>query len=300
MVAGQGGMSISGSGWRWFVDVLAHLPVPALALALPLAATLERLQSQSLADVLARALPSGHAGPRCRSAGRRCSAHAWPASLGPILGLYGVMVGSLFSGSFVVEVVTAWPGLGRSDGGRARRSRHLSGRGHRRGGRRLSRGGDVRNRRRARRHRPSCPGVPLMPTARGRAAPGADRGCRGGAVAGALRSGRHVPRLSSRAADAAAPLRRPGRVSADHREPARRAVLGRSDAEQWPCRGAARAPIRSSCSARTSRAATCCRACSPAPASPLASACCRSCWRRRWAGWWGAGPPRVAAGLTTR
>jgi hypothetical protein len=27
--------------------------------------------------------------------------------------LYGVMIGTLFSGSFVVEVVTAWPGLGR-------------------------------------------------------------------------------------------------------------------------------------------------------------------------------------------
>jgi peptide/nickel transport system permease protein len=34
-------------------------------------------------------------------------------SLGSVLGLYGVAIGSLFSGSFVVEVVTAWPGLGR-------------------------------------------------------------------------------------------------------------------------------------------------------------------------------------------
>lgn len=100
------------SGWRWFLDVIAHLPVPALALALPLAATLERLQSQSLADVshepflracLARGVSKRDALFR----------HAWPASLGPLLGLYGVMIGTLFSGSFVVEVVTAWPGLGR-------------------------------------------------------------------------------------------------------------------------------------------------------------------------------------------
>jgi peptide/nickel transport system permease protein len=34
-------------------------------------------------------------------------------SLRPVLGLYGVMIGSLFSGSFIVEVVTSWPGLGR-------------------------------------------------------------------------------------------------------------------------------------------------------------------------------------------
>jgi peptide/nickel transport system permease protein len=30
-----------------------------------------------------------------------------------VLGLYGLMIGSLFSGSFAVEIVTAWPGLGR-------------------------------------------------------------------------------------------------------------------------------------------------------------------------------------------
>ena len=39
--------------------------------------------------------------------------HAWPVSLAPVLGSYGVLVGALFSGSFVVEIVTAWPGLGR-------------------------------------------------------------------------------------------------------------------------------------------------------------------------------------------
>jgi peptide/nickel transport system permease protein len=39
--------------------------------------------------------------------------HAWPVSLRPVLGLYGVMIGTLFSGSFVVEVVTSWPGLGQ-------------------------------------------------------------------------------------------------------------------------------------------------------------------------------------------
>jgi peptide/nickel transport system permease protein len=39
--------------------------------------------------------------------------HAWPVSIGPVLGIYGVMIGSVFSGSFAVEVVTSWPGLGR-------------------------------------------------------------------------------------------------------------------------------------------------------------------------------------------
>ena len=39
--------------------------------------------------------------------------HAWPSSLRSVLGLYGFMIGTLFSGSFVVEIVTSWPGLGR-------------------------------------------------------------------------------------------------------------------------------------------------------------------------------------------
>ena len=33
-------------------------------------------------------------------------------ALRPIASVYGLIVGSLLSGSFVVEVITAWPGLG--------------------------------------------------------------------------------------------------------------------------------------------------------------------------------------------
>jgi peptide/nickel transport system permease protein len=110
-----GGMT-SGFGtttWAaWLNDLARHIPLPVIALALPLAATLERLQSQSIADAgresfvhaaLARGITKDDAVWK----------HAWPVSLGPVLGLYGVAIGSLFSGSFVVEVVTSWPGLGR-------------------------------------------------------------------------------------------------------------------------------------------------------------------------------------------
>jgi len=90
----------------------SHFVVPTLALALPVAAMLERLQSQSLRDALAR--PSSTA---ARARGipewRVVWHHGWRQSLAPVLAIYGVIVGSLFSGSFIVEVVTAWPGLGR-------------------------------------------------------------------------------------------------------------------------------------------------------------------------------------------
>ena len=96
----------------WMLDVLRHLPLPVLALALPMAATFERLQSQSMADAvhqpfvlaaIARGVPATRALLR----------HAWPASLRPICGVYGLAIGVLLSGSFIVEFVTAWPGLGR-------------------------------------------------------------------------------------------------------------------------------------------------------------------------------------------
>jgi peptide/nickel transport system permease protein len=96
----------------WLADVALHLPLPALALAVPLAATFERLQAQSMGEVvqqpfvlagIARGVP-----PQDVILG-----HAWPASLRPICAVYGLAIGTLLSGSFVVEYVTAWPGLGR-------------------------------------------------------------------------------------------------------------------------------------------------------------------------------------------
>ncbi|MEO8680747.1 MAG: ABC transporter permease [Vicinamibacterales bacterium] len=96
----------------WLADVAHHLPMPALALALPMAATLERLQSQATEDALREPFV---AASRARGVTelQALIRHAVPTSLRPVLGLYGVMIGGLFSGSFIVEVVTSWPGLGR-------------------------------------------------------------------------------------------------------------------------------------------------------------------------------------------
>ncbi|MEY4634690.1 MAG: hypothetical protein RJA55_488 [Acidobacteriota bacterium] len=111
-----GGMTSSGGvdlTWaQWLGDLARHLPIPALALALPLAATLERLQSQAIEKAVREPFVTAS---RARGVGPILAIvrHAWPVSLRSVLGLYGVMIGSLFSGSFVVEVVTSWPGLGR-------------------------------------------------------------------------------------------------------------------------------------------------------------------------------------------
>ena len=94
------------------LDLLHHLIVPAGALALPLAAMFERLQAQAMADTIGApfVLAAFARGvPRSRVVWR----DALKASLRPVASVYGLVVGTLLSGSFVVEVITAWPGLGQ-------------------------------------------------------------------------------------------------------------------------------------------------------------------------------------------
>ncbi len=120
-----GGMQTAGAwdagAMAGLADLAKHLPLPALAIALPLAAMIERLQSQSMdetlkmpfaAATLARGVPLG----------RLVWRDALRPAIAPVAATYGFVLGTLLSGSFVVEVVTAWPGLGRLmyDGLRAR------------------------------------------------------------------------------------------------------------------------------------------------------------------------------------
>jgi peptide/nickel transport system permease protein len=93
------------------LDLLHHLIVPAAAVGLPLAAMLERLQAQAMSEVVgspfiiatvARGVP----------ATRIVWRDALKASLRPVASVYGLIIGTLLSGSFAVEIITAWPGLG--------------------------------------------------------------------------------------------------------------------------------------------------------------------------------------------
>jgi peptide/nickel transport system permease protein len=104
-----GGMG-SGDGLS-IGDVLGYVPLPALALGLPIAASLERLQSTAMRDALFEPCVRA-ARARGVSTERAVWVHAWRLSLAPIVGVLGVVVGSVLSGSFVVEIVMSWPGLG--------------------------------------------------------------------------------------------------------------------------------------------------------------------------------------------
>jgi peptide/nickel transport system permease protein len=94
------------------LDLLHHLVVPAAAIALPLAAMLERLQAQAMSEVVGQPFvlaTLARGVPRRRVVWR----DALKPALRPTTAVYGLIVGTLLSGSFAVEVVTAWPGLGQ-------------------------------------------------------------------------------------------------------------------------------------------------------------------------------------------
>jgi peptide/nickel transport system permease protein len=112
-VGGMSSVEAGGMDWGpWLADLAWHLPLPALALALPIAATLERLQSQSMDETVGQPFVMA-ARARGLSTEQLVIRHAWPVSVRPVCALFGIVIGTLLSGSFVVEYVTSWPGLGR-------------------------------------------------------------------------------------------------------------------------------------------------------------------------------------------
>jgi len=107
-----GGFPIgTGSSLTVLLDAPLYLVLPVLAIVLPLAASLERLQAAAVRDVLGQ--PWIRAA-RARGLGeeRLLWKHAFRPSLTPLLSVYGVVAAAVLSGSFAVEVVMSWPGLG--------------------------------------------------------------------------------------------------------------------------------------------------------------------------------------------
>ena len=111
-IVGTLGLLFLGASTGWLSVAPGHYLLPTLALALPLAAMLERLQSQAASEAVlspdiaaaaARGVPSG----------RLIWLHAGRQALRPVLGVAGIVVATLFSGSVAVETITAWPGLGQ-------------------------------------------------------------------------------------------------------------------------------------------------------------------------------------------
>jgi peptide/nickel transport system permease protein len=114
--APAGGMQSAGAD-EWplvprLLDLAHHLVVPVMALGLPLAASLERIQQAAVAEGLA-ARHVMAASARGVGLARWLWRALWRPTAAPVVSVVGLAAGTLLSGSLAVELVTAWPGLGR-------------------------------------------------------------------------------------------------------------------------------------------------------------------------------------------
>lgn len=98
--------------WRWWIDRIHHLVLPVVCLTLPVFAYVERIQysaTRSAQD----APPVRFARSRGLSRSRIFSQYILRPGLNPVLSISGPMLGGILSGSMVLEVIFAWPGLGQ-------------------------------------------------------------------------------------------------------------------------------------------------------------------------------------------
>lgn len=103
----------SDAGWGGYLAAtLTYLALPSIALGLPVAASIERLQSDAIRTALAEPCMAA-AVARGVPARRVLWRHALRLSLAPVLAIYGIIIGAVLSGSFAVEVVLSWSGLGQ-------------------------------------------------------------------------------------------------------------------------------------------------------------------------------------------
>jgi peptide/nickel transport system permease protein len=96
---------------QW-LDVGHHLILPALVVGLiPLASRMRQMRG-SLLDVL-RLEYVTTARSKGLGEGTVIVKHALRNALNPMITLFGYTLGALVSGSFIVEIIFSWPGLGR-------------------------------------------------------------------------------------------------------------------------------------------------------------------------------------------
>jgi ABC-type dipeptide/oligopeptide/nickel transport system permease component len=101
---------IAGDGHA-FLDGLRHIVMPAFVVAISLTGYISRQVRTSMIEVLgSEYIRAGRA--RGLSSRTLLLRHALKNALIPTVSILGVLVGRLFSGSMVSEIVFAWPGMG--------------------------------------------------------------------------------------------------------------------------------------------------------------------------------------------
>ncbi|MDQ3257113.1 MAG: ABC transporter permease [Acidobacteriota bacterium] len=100
------------SGLDYWLDVLSHLVLPMMTLAIVYLAQVMRLTRTSMLNVLGENFITT-ARAKGLKEGRVIYGHALRNALLPVITLIGSDFGMLLSGAVLVETVFAWPGLGR-------------------------------------------------------------------------------------------------------------------------------------------------------------------------------------------
>ena len=98
--------------WGWMADRLHHMVLPVACLSVPITATVERIQRTAASQALGE--------PYLRSARARglppariFFQHLLRPSLNSVISTSGPLFGGVLSGSLALEIIFAWPGLGR-------------------------------------------------------------------------------------------------------------------------------------------------------------------------------------------
>jgi peptide/nickel transport system permease protein len=114
-LAPAGGVStpgLDGGPFARLADLAAHLALPALAIGLPAAAGAARFVRAALLEIAGEPFLAA-ARARGLTPRRVLFGHALRAATAPLVQLLGFSLGGVLSGSLAVEVVFAWPGMGR-------------------------------------------------------------------------------------------------------------------------------------------------------------------------------------------
>ena len=95
-----------------FVEALRHLALPALTLALPMAAVLMRVTRGAVIEVM-KADYVTFAEAKGLSRPRILGLHVLKNALAPAINVAAIEIGVLLGGNMIVETIFGWPGLGR-------------------------------------------------------------------------------------------------------------------------------------------------------------------------------------------
>lgn len=107
----SGGMYTLG-GEETILDLITHLILPTMVLALVLVAQWSRYSRSSFLEVIHQDYIRT-AKSKGLSPSRILFRHAFPNAVSPLIALAGVQLPWLFSGALITETIFSWPGMGR-------------------------------------------------------------------------------------------------------------------------------------------------------------------------------------------